>query len=71
VRALFAEKLAEVREQQARLRALESELMASLRFLEECTGCSRPVNTTCAHCAEPGHEAASTPPLVNGIVQRQ
>jgi len=71
VKLLFKEKLSDVRGQMEKLRALEQELLSSLSYLEECVGCSRgPVNHACASCAEPGHDAANTPPLVNGIVNR-
>ncbi|MBI5494297.1 MAG: MerR family transcriptional regulator [Deltaproteobacteria bacterium] len=71
VRGVFEGKLSDVREQMERLRALEGELVASLRYLEECSECSRgPVNLVCAHCEEPGHDPARTPPLVDGIRRR-
>jgi DNA-binding transcriptional MerR regulator len=71
VKALFKEKLSEVREQVSKLRALEKELLLSLTYLEDCSGCSRgPVSESCASCDEPGHDAANAPPLVNGIVNR-
>lgn len=72
VRDVFHGKLSEVREQMARLTALEAELVNSLQYLEECSGCHRgPVNVVCQSCAEPGHHPDATPSLVNGIRQPQ
>lgn len=68
VRGIFQEKLLDVRGQMQKLKALEKELVASLSYLEDCAGCSRgPVQQACSTCVEPGHDAAHTPHLVNGI----
>jgi len=71
VRAIFVEKLEEVRQHMEKLRALEAELVGSLEYLEQCTGCTRgPVSEVCHQCEEPGHDAAHTPELVGGIRTR-
>lgn len=68
VKGVFEEKLAGVREQMAKLRALEQDLMESLHYLQDCASCERgPVKEVCASCAEPGHEPHHTPSLVGGI----
>lgn len=68
VRACFEEKLLEVRQQAEKLRALEQELVCSLEYLATCQSCPRaPAAAVCRECAEPGHDAAHTPGLVDGI----
>ena len=68
VKGVFEEKLAEVRWQMGKLRALEQDLLESLHYLQDCASCERgPVKEVCASCAEPGHEPHHTPSLVGGI----
>lgn len=72
VRAVFEDKLSDIRQQMARLHALEKELVSSLEYLEQCSCCTRgPVNQVCNSCQEPGHDAANTPELVGGIKHRK
>jgi MerR family copper efflux transcriptional regulator len=67
VQDLFREKLAQTREQLARLTALEGELTASLTYLDTCDGCeTEELLGACAGCArhDCGHK---TPELVLGF----
>ena len=67
VQDLFREKLEETREQLRRLSALESELTASLTYLETCDGCETDeLLGACAGCAR--HDCDhKTPELVLGF----
>jgi len=67
VQDLYREKLEDTREQLRRLTALESELEASLTYLETCDGCeTEELLGACAECArhDCGHK---TPELVLGF----
>lgn len=68
VRAVFREKLGEVREQMAALRASEADLEAALDYLDACDSCSptlAPVE--CHDCTHHGHEPEKVPPLFAGL----
>jgi MerR family copper efflux transcriptional regulator len=63
-RAVFAERLSDIRQQIARLQAIESDLVDALGYLDVCQDCSpayRP--TECSMCSHQGHERDSAPPL--------
>lgn len=65
VRAEYASKLERVREELAKLAKLETELVASLSYLDDCSSCSSVEAThVCASC---DHHARSEPELVAGI----
>jgi len=67
VRELFREKLAETREQARRLRALETELTASVAYLETCDHCdTAELMSACAACARHDCEHKA-PDLVAGF----
>lgn len=65
---LYREKLAETRAQIVRLKALETELQASLAYLETCNTCE-PVRTVhaCSSCDRHECEPAETPLMVAGV----
>ena len=64
---LLREKLAETREQIARLRALEDELRSSLDYLETCPSCSpKQELTACTSCELHGRDEMA-PDLVAGF----
>jgi DNA-binding transcriptional MerR regulator len=68
VRRVFEEKLAETREARARLEKLESDLVASLEYLDGCKSCQLDHQTgECGACQINGHEPAKQPLLVAGI----
>ena len=64
---VYAEKLADVRAQLARLRTLEQELEASLAYLTTCEACEpRELVAACASCTVHGPEQPE-PHLVSGL----
>lgn len=68
VRAIFAEKLRETREQLERLRALEKDLAASLGYLETCNTCeSTHTVQECSGCGHHGHDPVTKPDLIAGL----
>jgi DNA-binding transcriptional MerR regulator len=70
VRAIFAEKLREARDQIKKMEALATDLEASLRYLESCHGCEPShVQDDCKVCNHHGHVPAQTPDLVAGLAQ--
>jgi DNA-binding transcriptional MerR regulator len=71
VRVIFEQKLAETREAMRKLRGLEEDLLASLKYLSSCGRCE-PVNTTdsCVECNRLGHDHRQQPTLVLGLHQR-
>lgn len=68
VRAIFAEKLRETRDQLARLTNLEQDLAASLAYLESCTTCEPTHQVSeCGDCNHHGHEPGAKPDLLAGL----
>ena len=68
VREVFAERLAEIRAQIARLGQLENDLVDSLEYLEACRTCSTGEHVNaCGRCGEPGHVGRTQPLLVAGL----
>jgi DNA-binding transcriptional MerR regulator len=67
VREVFEDRLAQTREQLGRLHALESELEASIHYLDVCDGCAPTrVQSHCVSCDL--HDChAPTPDLVRGV----
>lgn len=67
VRHLFERKLAEIREQQARLARLERELVAALGYLDACRACEPQHDTSeCGDCRLHGHDGRQ-PLMVAGL----
>lgn len=63
-RAVFTEKLTEIREQITRLRSIENDLSEALEYLEACQECSPEyAPTECNVCQHHGHERGTAPPL--------
>lgn len=70
IRALFEQKLAETQESINKLRALELDLKASLRYLDTCRGCApNHVQSECGGCGQNGHDPGSQPELVAGLAK--
>lgn len=68
VRAVFAERLRETREQVEKLSRLEKELAASLAYLDGCQSCEPARHTDeCCACNHHGHDGVAQPSLVAGI----
>src|SRR5690606_8442154 len=65
---VYAKKLAEVRASIAELRSLESELEASVEFLEACShACDQGVATACcSSCSRHQQSSTAAPDLVVG-----
>jgi len=67
LRALFARKLEETRENRRRFEQLEQELVAGLEYLETCRVCASPTDVrTCVHCQQ-DHGMKQEPALVAGL----
>lgn len=65
-RAMFEDKLAEVRQQMASLRSIEAELSRGVAYLTSCDECAPTTEVTaCKTCGQP-HEVEA-PSLVMGI----
>lgn len=64
---LLKEKLADTREQVARLRALEAELQSSLSYLETCPSCSPAQELHACTACELHGEGQAAPDLVAGF----
>ncbi|ACY14734.1 MerR family transcriptional regulator [Haliangium ochraceum] len=63
-RQVFADKLADIREQIARLQSIESDIVASLGYLDACQDCSPEYSPRECHlCTHQGHERGSAPLL--------
>ena len=68
VRAIFADKLRETREQLGRLAALEKDLAASLGYLETCNTCETSHTVSeCSGCGHHGHDPITKPDLIAGL----
>ncbi|GEM_PF-585860 len=66
VRELFGAKLSQTREQVRHLLELETDLTASLAYLEACRGCSEASSEACAECDDDRHVLPG-PGLVTGL----
>lgn len=63
-REVFAQKLDDIRQQIARLQAIESDLVDALGYLDVCHDCSPTyAPTECTECSHHGHERGIAPPL--------
>jgi hypothetical protein len=70
VRAIFEAKLRETHDTIARLQALETDLQASLEYLESCGTCAPSyVTSECGVCNHNGHDPEHTPDLVAGLAK--
>ncbi|RYE94762.1 MAG: MerR family transcriptional regulator [Myxococcales bacterium] len=67
MRSTYAARLADTRAQIARLRALESELASSLRYLETCDTCDPARLIQACSCCERHDEQQPPPELVEGF----
>ena len=68
LRSFYTQKLSETRVAISRLRALETELLDSLRYLDTCTGCApRTPRTACNSCDESYHAGEERPVMVVAV----
>ena len=70
VRDLYAERLQTVRQKMGELRALESELIAGIGYLQGCSGCLHEENTghECVTCVGDERSDEVTPDLITGLL---
>ncbi len=67
VRAVFSDKLAQIREQMTQLQVIENDLHEAIEYLDSCQTCSDYAPTECGVCDHHGHEPAKAPPLFAGL----
>lgn len=68
VRAMFAEKRAQIREQITQLQVIENDLGEALEYLDSCTTCSDTyAPSECGNCGHHGHDKGKAPPLFAGL----
>jgi len=70
-RAVFAQKLQDIRDQITQLQVIENDLHEALEYLDSCQTCS-PVfaPTECGACDHEGHQVGEAPPLFAGLSHR-
>jgi DNA-binding transcriptional MerR regulator len=68
VRALFAEKQSQIREQITQLQVIENDLSEALAYLDSCQTCTDDYTpTACGDCDHHGHHKGEAPPLFAGV----
>jgi DNA-binding transcriptional MerR regulator len=68
VRAVFTEKLDQIREQITQLQVIENDLHEALTYLDSCQTCSTEYTPhECGACDHQGHQPGEAPPLVAGL----
>jgi MerR family transcriptional regulator, copper efflux regulator len=71
VRAVFQQKLGEIREQIVRLQVIENDMHEALAYLDSCQSCSTNfAPTECGTCGHQGHHQGEVPPLFAGLSRR-
>jgi hypothetical protein len=70
MRAVYARKLQETREQRRRLETLEHELQASLTYLDTCDVCDPQRLLSACNCCDLHDKEADVPELVLGFRAR-
>ncbi|MCA9674342.1 MAG: MerR family transcriptional regulator [Kofleriaceae bacterium] len=70
-RAVFAEKLRQIRDQVAQLQVIENDLLEAVAYLDSCDTCT-PVYTphACGTCDHHGHHRDQTPQLFAGLSRK-
>lgn len=67
-RAVFADKLAAVREQMTQLKIIENDLLEAVAYLDSCTSCSTEFTPSeCGVCGHHGHNRGDAPRLFVGL----
>ncbi len=70
LRKFYDEKLKETQEAITRLKSLETELKASIEYLQACTQCtSTSALNACINCSDQSHSTDETPRLVSTIAR--
>lgn len=72
VRALFAEKQGQIRQQITQLQVIENDLVEALAYLDSCQSCTDEfAPTECGSCGHHGHSKGEAPPLFAGLSSRR
>lgn len=67
-RLVFAEKLAQVREQMTQLKVIENDLLEAVQYLDSCQSCSTEFTPSeCGVCGHHGHSRGDAPHLFVGL----
>ncbi|MEZ4367998.1 MAG: MerR family DNA-binding protein [Kofleriaceae bacterium] len=67
-RAVFATKLAQIREQVAQLQVIERDLLEAVEYLDSCQACSTEFTPSeCGVCGHHGHSRGEAPRLFVGL----
>jgi MerR family transcriptional regulator, copper efflux regulator len=71
VRAVFAQKQRDIRDQMTQLEVIENDLTEALEYLDSCQSCSPAfMPTECGVCGHEGHHVGEAPPLFAGLSRR-
>jgi DNA-binding transcriptional MerR regulator len=71
VRALFAEKQSQIRDQIIQLQVIENDLCEALAYLDSCNSCSTEhTPSECGVCGHQGHSRGDAPSLFAGLSRR-
>jgi MerR family copper efflux transcriptional regulator len=71
VRAVFQQKLGEIRDQITRLQGIENDLHDALSYLDSCQSCATHfAPSECGVCGHQGHHQGEAPPLFAGLSRR-
>ncbi|HVK75518.1 MAG TPA: MerR family transcriptional regulator [Kofleriaceae bacterium] len=71
VRAVFRDKLAEIRDQITQLQVIENDIHEALEYLDSCQTCSTEyAPTECGVCGHNGHDRHRAPRLFAGLSRR-
>jgi DNA-binding transcriptional MerR regulator len=71
VRAVFSDKLAQIREQMTQLQVIENDLHEAIEYLDSCQSCADYTPHECGVCDHHGHEQQKAPPLFAGLSRRE
>lgn len=72
VRAVFSDKLAQIREQMTQLQVIENDLHEAIEYLDSCQACTTDYTPhECGVCDHHGHQPAKAPRLFAGLSRRE
>ncbi len=71
VRAVFSDKLSQIREQMTQLQIIENDLHEAIEYLDSCQTCADFTPHECGVCDHHGHEQHKAPPLFAGLSRRE
>jgi len=67
VRAVFTDKLAQIRAQMIQLQVVENDLHEAIEYIDSCQTCADFTPHECGVCDHHGHEQHKAPPLFAGL----